>query len=143
MKKEVLITIKGTQLQDGEKDEVELFTTGNYYRRGNSYFIAYDESEATGFQGSRTIVKVEDGLKRVTLNRTGTTKSQLIVERGVRHQCNYDTGYGNFTIGVLGDRICSTLNENGGELEFGYSLDINASLASENTVAISIRQPEC
>jgi len=143
MKKEVLINIKGVQEQDGQREEVELFTTGNFYRRGNSYYIAYDESEATGFEGAHTTVQVEDGSQRVTMRRTGSVRSQLIVERGVRHQCNYDTGYGNVIIGVLGDRISSTLTPAGGDLEFGYSLDVNTSLASENSVAINIREPEC
>ena len=41
-----------------------------------------------------------------------------------------------------GDYIHSTLTEEGGELGFGYSLDVNTSLASENTVTITVRQPE-
>ena len=141
--KEFLITIVGTQRdEDGESDEVELFTTGNFYRAANSWCVAYDESEATGFEGNRTIVEVEDGLRRVTMTRLGNTSSQLIIERGMRHQCTYDTGYGSIIIGVSGDYIHSTLTEEGGELGFGYSLDVNTSLASENTVTITVRQPE-
>ncbi len=139
MKKDVLISITGTQLQDGEKDVIELVTTGSFYRRGGSYYIAYDESEATGFEGSRTTVKLEEQDSRVTMKRSGNISSQLIVERGIRHQCNYDTGYGNIIIGVLGDHIRTTLTDEGGKLEFGYSLDVNASLASEHSVAIEVR----
>ena len=60
MKKEVLIKIKGVYRQNGEEDEVELLTTGSYYKRNGHYYIAYDESEATGFEGTRTILKVEN-----------------------------------------------------------------------------------
>ena len=140
MKKDVLITIKGVQSQDGERDEVELFTIGRFYRRNGDYYISYDESEATGFEGTRTTVKVEQGDHRVTMLRSGNTRSQLVVERGVRHQCSYDTGYGSVTIGVLGDRVISSLTDEGGDLEFQYSLDINASLASENQVYINIKE---
>lgn len=103
MKKDVLIEIKGVYKQEGDEDEIELFTTGSYYKRNGNYYIAYDESEATGFDGTHTVLKVEQSDK-VTLLRTGTAKSQLIVERGVRHQCHYDTGYGPMMIGVSGDR---------------------------------------
>ena len=74
------------------------------------------------------------------LLRTGTAKSQLIVERGVRHQCHYDTGYGPMMIGVSGDRVVSELGDHGGRLEFAYSLDVNTLLASENAVYINVRE---
>ena len=141
MKKEVLFKIKGVYRQNGEEDEVELLTTGSYYKRNGHYYIAYDESEATGFEGTRTILKVEND-DRVTMIRSGATKSQLIVDRGMRHQCHYDTGFGAMTIGVWGDRIVSSLDDHGGDLEFSYSLDINAFLASENMVYVSVQEPQ-
>ena len=110
MKKDVLIDIKGIYRQDGEQDQVELVTTGSYYKRNGDYYIAYDESEMTGFDGTHTVLRVE-GSQRVTLSRSGSTKSQLIIERGVRHQCHYDTGYGAMTIGVSGDRVFSDLDD--------------------------------
>lgn len=139
MKKDVMITIKGIQRSDGDKDVVELFTMGRFYRKNGSYYISYDESEATGFEGAKTTLKVEQD-NRVTMFRSGSMRSQLIIERGVRHQCNYDTGYGSFTIGVLGDKIVSSLTDEGGDIEFQYSLDVNTSLASENEVHINVKQ---
>ncbi len=140
--KEYLITIVGRQSDEEDSDEVELFTTGNFYRTDHSWCVAYDESEASGFEGNRTVVEVEDDLRRVTMNRLGNTSSQLIIERGMRHQCTYDTGYGSMIIGVSGDFVHSTLTEEGGELSFGYSLDVNTSLVSENTVTITVRPPQ-
>lgn len=91
MKKDVIITIKGTQFADDEQDSVELTTVGLLYRRGNAYYICYNESEATGFDGAKTTLKVE-GDRRVTMRRTGDNmRSQLIIEKGQRHQCFYDT----------------------------------------------------
>lgn len=139
MKKDVLIEIKGVYRQDGDEDQIELLTTGSYYKRNGHYYIAYDESEATGFEGTHTVLKVEDS-DRVTLLRTGTAKSQLIIERGIRHQCHYDTGFGPMTIGVSGDRVVSTLSDQGGRLEFTYSLDVNTLLASENSISINVRE---
>ena len=47
-----MITIKGTQFADDEQDSVELTTVGRLYRRGEAYYICYNESEATGFDGA-------------------------------------------------------------------------------------------
>ena len=109
-----MITIKGTQFADNEQDSVELTTVGRLYRRGEAYYICYNESEATGFDGAKTTLKVE-GDRRVTMRRTGENmRSQLIIEKGERHQCFYDTGYGAMMLGISGDDIISCLNDSGG-----------------------------
>lgn len=139
MKKDVVIKIKGVQRTEDDSDIVELLTVGRFYRKNGDYYISYEESEATGFEGSRTTLKVE-GEQKVTMLRSGTSSSQLIVEKGRRHQCHYDTGYGALTMGVSGDKIISNLSDEGGELNFQYTLDINASMASENEVFINVKE---
>ena len=139
MKKDVLITIRGTQQVNEEKDVVEMITTGRYYRKNGLYYISYEETEATGYEGCRTTLKIGPNDK-VTMTRFGPSRSQLIVQQGVRHQCQYDTGYGAMTIGVMGNRFESSLSDRGGELKFGYTLDIEATVASENTVSVHVKE---
>ncbi len=139
IKKDVIISIKGTQKVGDDKDVIEMMTTGRFYRKNQLYYITYEETEATGYDGCRTSLKVGPNDK-VTMTRFGPSRSQLIVEQGVRHQCQYDTGYGEMTIGVMGNRFESTLNERGGELTFGYTLDIEATVASENTVTVTLKE---
>lgn len=138
MKKDVLISIKGVYQNEEDCDVVEIFTTGSYRRKNGSYYISYEESEATGFEGSRTTLKVDK--EKVTLLRSGSARAQLIVESGVRHQCHYDIGCGDLMVGVVGGRIRSSLTDSGGNLEFKYSLDINSLLASENEMFIHIKE---
>lgn len=140
MKKDVLIKIKGTQMADGDRDVVEVLTTGSFCRRDKSYFIIYDESEATGFVGAKTVLKYDPEQSRVTMSRTGSVSSRLVIEKGRRHQCNYDTGYGSMTIGVSGHSLISDLSDVGGSISFGYSLDLNTALTSENTVDILVAE---
>ena len=139
MKKDVFITIKGIQNVDGEKDTTELFTQGNFYQKNSNYYITYDESEATGFQGSTTTLKIE-GSGKVTLIRSGTTQSHLIVENGERNVGHYGTDQGNLAIGVYAKQVSSSLTNNGGDLFFSYSLDVNSNLISENEVYINIKE---
>ena len=141
MKKDVLINIKSIHSSDDDHDVIELFTTGQYYKRGRCFYISYDESESTGFEGSKTTLKVEPE-KMVTLSRTGAASSQLMIERGVRHQCHYDVGYGDLLVGVQGSRIRSTLTESGGNLEIKYSIDVNSMYTSENEMYIHIKAEE-
>lgn len=139
MKKDVYISIKGIQSIDGEKDVTELFTQGCFYRRNNNYYITYNESEATGFEGSKTTLKVE-ACEKVTLIRSGATRSHLIVERGARNIGHYGTVGGDLVIGINTKLIDSKLTDEGGDLRFSYSLDVNSSLVSENEVYINVKE---
>ncbi len=131
-----MISIKGIQKVDGEQEVIELLTCGRFYRRNNSYWLSYQESETTGFEGHRTTLRVEPN--RVTMQRRGPSSTQLIVEGGCRHQCFYNTGYGALTVGINGRTIRSTLTDDGGELDFSYAMDINTALTSENQIIIRV-----
>jgi uncharacterized beta-barrel protein YwiB (DUF1934 family) len=139
-KKDVLINIRGIYRVEDETDEIEIFTTGQYYKKDDTYYISYDETEATGFEGSHTTLSVAPG--RVVLERKGAARSQLIVEQGKRHQCQYDVGFGDMMIGVHGSRIRYDLDEQGGNVEFRYSLDVNSALASQNYMYIYVKENE-
>ena len=45
MKKDVLITVKGTQRVSGETDVTEMMTTGRFYRKNKLYYISYDRGD--------------------------------------------------------------------------------------------------
>lgn len=132
------ITVRGTQTVDGDSESMELVTTGQFRRKGAKFYILYEESDATGYAGCRTTLIYDPKRQQVTMNRHGAAESQLIIEVGKRHQCNYDTGCGSLILGVNGSGIESTLEETGGELTFHYSLDVNATLISENTVQVTV-----
>ena len=113
MKEDYLITIHGTMEQDGESDSVKLMTRGSFVKRNGSFFISYKETEATGYAGCVTTVKVEDSHK-VSMLRFGPTPSQLVIEKGRRHVCHYETGHGSLSLGVAADEIRSRLSDEGG-----------------------------
>ena len=77
MKEQYLIKICGTQLSDGEENSVELTTKGSYAIRGESYYISYKETEATGYEGCTTTVKL-DATGKVTMLRFGAAASELV-----------------------------------------------------------------
>lgn len=141
MKQDVWIKIKGIQKVDGEEDSTELYTQGNFYRKNGNYYIAYEESETTGYAGCRTVLKIE-GESRVSLIRNGAARSNLLIEKGSRNVGYYDTQEGELLIGVSAHAIRSALNDEGGELFFSYSLDVNSSHISDNEVYVEIQKNE-
>ena len=75
---------------DVYKRQTELFTQGVFYKRGQNYYVTYEESETTGFEGCRMTLKVE-GPDKVSMIRHGTSRSNLTIERGNRNIGFYNT----------------------------------------------------
>ena len=138
MREDYLITILGTMEQDGESDSIQLMTRGSFVKQNGKYFITYKESEATGYKGCTTTVKVE-GTSKVSMLRFGPAPSQLVIEKGCRHMCHYETGQGALTLGVSADEIESKLTDQGGKIKFSYQLDVDAESISRNIVDITVR----
>ena len=139
MDEKFLITIKGTMEQRGDSDTVELMTRGQFVQKGGSYYITYKETETTGYEGCTTTVKVADDARKVSMLRYGKVPSQLIIEKGTRHLCHYETGYGAVSLGVAADAIEHALTEQGGRLKFSYTLDSGAeNFISRNLVDIAV-----
>ena len=138
MNEDFLIRIDGRMEQGDESDSVQLMTRGSFVRRGGSFFITYEESETTGYAGCVTTVKVAEDGRRVAMLRYGRAASQLIIEKGVRHVCHYDTGVGALSLGVAADEIEHALTDEGGEVRFSYTLDSGTQELSRNLVKITV-----
>ena len=139
MEKKVLATISSTQRVDSESEQVEL-TTAAVYRSGKFFHeICYEESQATGLEGSVTTVRL-DGDGTVSVRRSGRTDSLLLIKEGETNLCAYDTGYGQAMLGITGTRVHSTLDDGKGALRFLYSLTVDGALLSENEVSITLKE---
>ena len=140
MEENYLITIKGTMEQRGDTDTVELMTRGSLVHKDGAYYIVYKETETTGYAGCTTTVKVSEDSRQVTMLRLGAVNSQLVIEKGTRHICHYETGYGAMSLGVAADEISHDLTEEGGVVDFSYTLDTEAQLLSRNRVHITVKR---
>lgn len=140
MREDYLISILGRQNIDGETGEVEVTTVGSYVKRGNSRFIVYKEYDAEDRNNTHTSVLKVEGDSTVTLMRGGAQNTRLVLEKGKRHICPYDTDYGCMMVGVFTSSVKSDLDDMGGRLEVSYTLDVNSNLSSMNEVLITVRE---
>lgn len=131
----IIMNVK--QTVDGVTDESELYTRGEFRFHKGSYYIDYDESEATGYEGSHAQLKVDD--KILSMTRTGKSFTGLIFENGVRHYCHYGTDYGDCMVGITTSMMKQDLSEDGGEIHLKYSVDVNAGLMTENEISIKVK----
>ena len=138
MKKNVLISLTSIQWQDDEKSETELVTKAKHSRENGWDIISYEDTSATGFEGSVTTIKVDKG-RNASITREGTANSVLSLEIGRKHFCQYGTPYGNLQIGVYTHAIENTISKNG-RLYLKYTLDLNSSYLSDNEIIMTVQE---
>lgn len=134
-----LITVLGTQKIDGDSDSIEVITTGDYRREGEQVVITYPEyaEENPNIRTDTTVIY--DGTK-LSIERRGEMSSRLILEKGRRHRCLYETPMGQMMIGIFTDSITAELNDDGGSIRASYQLDFNNNAVSYNEFNITIKE---
>lgn len=137
MEKEVVIKIVDRHEMEGDTDGLETTVIGHFDGTKDNYVLSYAEDGE--LQGCNVRIKVENG-SCVTMTRSGAFETELIIERGERHNCSYSTPAGILMLGVYASRVESDVDENGGKLEFDYTLDLGAGVVSENYLVITVTE---
>ena len=137
MEKEVVIKIVDRHEMDGDTDGLETTLIGSFHGKKDSYVLSYAEDGE--LEGCKVTLKVENG-ECITMTRSGMFETELIIQRGKRHNCSYSTPAGNLMLGVFAQRVESNMDENGGTLEFDYTLDLGAGVVSENYLVITVKE---
>lgn len=136
--KNVLISIKGFQsAQYSDEESFELVTDGEYNIDNGVAEFSYMESELTGYAGKKTSFVVEPD--RVVLTRAGGLNGEMIFSEGRKHHFVYETSYGSLTMGIDTQSITQELNEDGGNLEIHYAIDVDNIVMSRNSFKINVK----
>lgn len=139
MNENVIISIKSSQLADGQQpDTIELVTAGTFQKEGDGYVIAYQESELTGLDGTTTKLHIQG--PKVTLLREGNVNSQMIFEEGEKHLSMYETPYGSLSVGINTRRVVNTIGETGGDLRIQYAIEIDNLLAGRTMFRLNVKK---
>jgi len=139
LKKKVLIEMKSIQtVANNERSEMELTTTGTFDEKDGTFLISYEDSEATGFEGSVTDITVTKN-ELASIIRSGATTSNLVIEHGKKHFCHYATPFGEFIVGINTKKIENNLTSEGGNLYMKYTIDLNSTYMSDNEIYFDIK----
>lgn len=137
MKKRVIVTVKSVQMINGEDEVIELISPGKFYKKGNIFYVIYEETELSGMQGTTTTLKIEE--KCVTLMRFGTTSTCMRFEEGVKSRVLYKVPYGMVEFTIKPESIEVDVNEDGGEVHLYYGLKAAGHQTSTNELHIKIQ----
>ena len=138
MKRDVVLSIRGRQTYaDQEPEIIELVTDGTMEFRDNGWDISYQETELTGLEGVTTTFRVEAG--KVTLDRTGKLRSQMIFQQGIPHESLYQMPFGALMITVKATSVFFDIVPDGGVIDLMYDIEIENTQAGVIDYHLDIR----
>ncbi|WP_077215102.1 DUF1934 domain-containing protein [Bacillus dakarensis] len=125
--KQVKIKLNTSIFNDGEKETFELTTFGRYYKKGNSFFLQYEETMEEG--PIKSTMKVSD--QEALLLRSGAINMRMVFQHNKKQQGRYETPYGTMGLVTRTKRLVSSVNadEKKGNIDILYDLTMHGSHA--------------
>ena len=124
-----------------EAPEPEIFdmnSIGRYIDDGERISISYDESEATGMEGSVTTVTfLKSDPSIVSMIREGAVSTTLVFENGKRHHCIYKTPIMPFEICIRTLKVENSLL-GVGLLSLDYIVELRGAKAERTKFSMQI-----
>lgn len=140
MKNNCILSILNKQIIDTEKNNIKILTMGCYKKINNKYYIIYNEYPEDSLDKlTVSILKIESS-DYIILTKSGSIQSKLMLEKGKRHYCQYQTEFGDFTLGIYTKTIEYNFRQNSGNIYIKYFLDINSTLTATNEIFINIKE---
>lgn len=136
MTRDVLIKISGFQNLDGDQENVEMITTGDYFLKNGKHYIVYDEM-MEGVEGNiRNTLKIMPG--KMDIQRRGSAQAHMIFEENKKNMTRYLTPMGEMVVGIFTNQICLEESPDSLRVSVDYSLDINYDHISDCCITLDI-----
>ena len=139
MTEERLLKIKDVSSDGVDTDTIEMETTCRYYGDENNYTIEFDEIFSEDMK-SHTVLRVKDG-KCAHLLRRGSINTELIIEKGVRHNCAYSTPYGELMVGITATDFESRKQGSLIRLKMNYTVDFYGDINQTKEMTVTVGKP--
>ncbi len=108
--------------EDGEESCISLNTLVDLrVLPSGCYLIRYDEPESSGMDNTRTEIFITPE-QVVTICRSGSYDSDLVLQTGKRHHTVYETPFGSFTLEVETEYARVDLGADGGTISLRYKV---------------------
>lgn len=138
-KDNAVILIKGEQVIDGEHDVTEIDVTGDLSETDGGLKLEFWE-----YLDNKEKVHTEiviDG-DTVTMKKDGAVATEMIFEKGVRHNGEYVTPVGALSVGVNTNDVVIDIEDGSGKILLEYDLDFNMGFLAKNKLEIKLNPKE-
>ena len=137
MTKDVLIKISGLQAMDGDSDDVEIITAGDYFQKNGKHYILYEEILEGAEERVKNVIKISPS--SMDIIKKGVTNSRMLFEKNKKNLSCYSTPVGNLVIGIQANHFYVEEQENSIKVNVDYSLDINYEHMSDCRICVDVQ----
>lgn len=137
MTKDVLVTVRGVQQQNGEYDKTEIITVGSYYKRNGTHYLLYEEMLEGFDEPVKNMVKFSEG--KVSVQKRGAITTLMTFEEMRKNHTNYVVPYGNVMVGIDTKNIHIQEQEEHIELRVEYAMEVNYEYLADLDLTIDIK----
>ena len=99
MTKEVMVTISGLQMSEEDGDSIEIVHIGEYYERGGSRYVLFDELYEGIAAPVKNVIKIREN--RLEMRKSGPVTVNMVFEEGKSQRGTYAVPYGSFLIEIF------------------------------------------
>lgn len=138
--KKVLISIKGLPVFAGDDDAFELTTDGEYSRgTDDTATFRYLESTLTGQSSGGVLTTFDVEPDRVVLRRGDDMTGDMIFSENQKHHFLHETPFGAVMMGIDTHSIKKDIDDEGGNIEIRYDIEVDNIAVSRNLFKIDIK----
>jgi len=141
MTKQVLLTIAGLQLMEGEEAEpVEVVTAGDYYYRNGKHYVLYEEAGEGSTESIRNTVKV--GARSLEVMKKGLSNVHMIFEKDKKSLTCYETPFGSFQVGIQTSDVKIQETDSNIDIRVQYALELNEEYLADCHITMNIKSKD-
>lgn len=138
MTKEVMISIRGIQFENGmDGEKIESIQKGEYYYKNNTHYILYDEIVEGLEEPVKSRIKFKTG--EMQLNKKGPINVNMDFWEGKKTLTNYRTPFGSLVIGLEAEKVEFEEEEKRILLDVDYTLEVNYEPLADCKIRVDIR----
>ncbi|MEF9945279.1 MAG: DUF1934 domain-containing protein [Lachnospiraceae bacterium] len=146
MKKDVLLSISGLQIEvleeEGVQSEpIEVITPASYFFKGGKHYIIYEEI-TEGLPGvTKNKIKII-GEESLEIMKSGIVNAHMIFEKNKNNLTYYETPYGQILMGIHTTELSVQMEEDSMDVKVEYELDLNHEPLANCKIRMNIRSKD-
>lgn len=141
MTKEILLSLKGLQIENGDGgQELETITAADYYRKNGNHYVLYDEVTEGFDDVTKNMIKFKENCLEVT--KRGLVNVHMVFEEDKKNMTSYATPYGNILVGIDTGSVLVEEEEKQIRVQVAYTLEANYQYLADCRIEMMIRPKE-
>ena len=136
-KNAILSIVAEQTMPSGDTNRMEMMTEGRLFNNDGALCLEYEESEASGMGGSKTLRMVSGRI--VSIIRRGSSTTHMVFSEGKKSYNIYKTPVGSVEMGIWPTSMELEIGEEAGVITLEYELEIGGQFTGSNMISISYK----